>query len=316
MSPPTRAPAPLDPPASARELIPTRLTFPGAPHPRWWQIEDAAVDLGGFAPDRSHLATMLLADLAVTHAEDWFVFPVPAVTDPDHPTSGVLARLGTQVVVTDSFGIEHVLHAPPDAGPGAWSLFTVTGLAATDLVIWPVAVAPHSGPVLDDVVLGVDEDANLAWAVELRAEGRDLLADERSDQAVAETTRTGTRDFRYQPMTTLPPHWHPYLRHAESWRQGCAGRPDRTGAAAPAGPRLPADRRPVRRRDRHRPSDRADPAAEFRRAGPAPNHARPGHQRPTRPMGGTSGAPRVRSAGIAPALGRDGGAAPRRLRVG
>ncbi len=36
----------------------------------------------------------------------------------------------------------------------------------------PVSVRPGEAltrPVLDDVLIGVDEDANLAWAVELRA---------------------------------------------------------------------------------------------------------------------------------------------------
>lgn len=218
-APAAPAPAPANPPENVRQVIPTRLTFPGAPHPRWWQIEDVAVDLGAFAPDRSHVATMLLADLAVAHAEDWFVFPVSGTGAPGSPTSGVVTRLGSEVIVTDSFGVDHALQPPPDSGPGAWALFAVPGLAATDLVIWPVAVAPHGGPVLDDVVIGVDEDANLAWAVELRADGRDLLADERSDQAAVETTRTGTRNFRYQPMTTLPPHWYPYLRHPDAWSQ-------------------------------------------------------------------------------------------------
>lgn len=212
--------------ATAREVLPTRLTFPGAPHPRWWQIEDAAVDIGGFAPDRSHLATMLLSDLAVAHAEDWFVFPVPLGWNPEDnddndtepPTCGVLTRLGETVTVRDSFGFTFALQAPPATGPDAWSLFAVTGLEPTDLVIWPVAVAPNAGPVLDDIVIGIDEDANLTWAAELRAEGREFLSGTETDTAVAETTRTGTRDFRYQPMTTLPEHWHPYTRHPQ-WRQ-------------------------------------------------------------------------------------------------
>lgn len=209
-----------------RQVVPTRLTFPGAPHPRWWQIEDAAVDVGGFAPDRSHLATMLLSDLAVAHAEDWFVFPVPLGwergdgADPpaDPPSSGVLARLGTTVTVTDSFGKPHDLQAPSSGGPGAWSLFAVPGLEPTDLVVWPVAVAPHAGPILDDIMMGIDEDANLTWAAELRAEGLEFLPGIATEEAVAETARTGTRQFRYLPMTTLPEHWHPYVRHPE-WRQ-------------------------------------------------------------------------------------------------
>ncbi len=63
--------------------------------------------------------------------------------------------------------------------------------------MWPVAVAAHGGPALDDIVIGVDEDANLAWAAELRADGAELLADTTTGEAIAETTRTGTRQFRY-----------------------------------------------------------------------------------------------------------------------
>jgi hypothetical protein len=219
LAPDTREPRP-------REILPTRLTFPGAPHPRWWQIEDQAVDVGGFAPDRSHLGTMLLSDLAVVHAEDWFVFPVPLGwerpqgADPaeDPPTSGVLVRLGEEVRVTDSFGIDYDLKPPPSAGAGAWSLYAVPGLDPSDLIVWPVAVAPQAGPVLDEIVIGIDEDANLTWAAELRADGLTFLPDVATGEAVAETSRTGTRRFRYLPMSSLPEHWHPYVRRGE-WRQ-------------------------------------------------------------------------------------------------
>ena len=45
---------------------------------------------------------------------------------------------------------------------------------------------------------------DLAWAVELRADGVQLLRDADTAAAIAETTRTGTREFRYLPSTTLP----------------------------------------------------------------------------------------------------------------
>ena len=67
-----------------------------------------------------------------------------------------------------------------------------------------MAIAPHTGPVLDEILIGVDEDANLAWAVELRADGMQLLRDAETAAAIAETTRTRTRNFRYLPSTTLP----------------------------------------------------------------------------------------------------------------
>lgn len=213
------------PPAESREVIPGRLDYPGAPHPRWWQLESRAVDIGGFSPDRSHLATMLLLDVALEHADDWFTFPVPPPSEPDTtPSSGVLVTL-EGVTVRDSFGEVWDLIAPPASGAGEWSLFHTAGLAESQLLVWPVAVAPHGGPVLDEILIGVDEDANLAWAVELRADGIQVLRDAETAAAIAETTRTGTREFRYLPSTTLPNGWHPYERVAGNgrsggWRQG------------------------------------------------------------------------------------------------
>lgn len=200
------------PAAPGRQVIPGRLDYPGAPNPRWWQLENHAVDIGGFAPDRSHFATMLLLDVALEHSDDWFVFPVPPPADSDEkPSSGVLVTLDG-VTVRDSFGEIWDLTPPPAAGPGAWSLFHTAGLPESQLLVWPVAIGSHSGPVLDEILVGVDEDANLAWAVELRADGIQLLQDAQTAAAIAETTRTGTRDFRYLPSTTLPNGWHPYQR--------------------------------------------------------------------------------------------------------
>ena len=208
---------------TTRTVMPGRMEYPGAPRPRWWEIEDHAVDLGGYSPDRSHLASLLLYDVALAHSDDWFWLPVPTPEPgPDGsmaPSSGVVVTVHT-AIVRDSFGDEWPLQAPPD-----WSLFRTADLPHSALVVWPVAVAPHRGPVLDEVMLGVDEDANLAWAVELRADGLALAPDARTDDAIAQTRRTGTRHFRYLPSTALPRHWHPYRReHAEgqfgAWEQG------------------------------------------------------------------------------------------------
>ncbi len=53
--------------------------------------------------------------------------------------------------------------------------------AASDpssIVLWATARTPLAGPVLDQVVIGIDEDANLVWAVEQVVAGR-TLADPR-----------------------------------------------------------------------------------------------------------------------------------------
>jgi hypothetical protein len=198
--------------AASRQVIPGRLDYPGAPNPRWWQLEDHSVDIGGFAPDRSHFATTLLLDVVLEHADDWFTFPVPPPANANEaPSSGVLVTLAG-VTVRDSFDEVWNLTAPAASGPGAWSLFHTAGLPESQLLVWPVAVAPHTGPLLDEILIGVDEDANLAWAIELRADGVQRLQSAETAAAIAETTRSGTRDFRYLPSTTLPNGWLPYQR--------------------------------------------------------------------------------------------------------
>lgn len=221
-------PEPPEPPPT-RTVLSGRLDYPGAPNPRWWQIEDRQVDIGGFAPDRSHLGTMLLLDVALAHADDWFSFPVPPPVPPEAdvappPSSGVVVTLH-EAVVRDSFDQEWPLATPPPDGPGGWSLFRTAGLDRASLVVWPVAVAPRTGPLLDEVLIGIDEDANLAWAVELRADGRPLLEDASTTAAEAQTRHTGSREFAYLPSTTLPRGWHPYRRTdpdrmGGDWEQG------------------------------------------------------------------------------------------------
>lgn len=146
------------PPAPAVSVHPGRFRYPGAPLARWWQIEDGAVDLGGYAPDRSHVATLLLLDLVVNQSDDWFTFPVDA-------RAGHVVTL-EEVVVHDSFGESWTVEPPAD-----WSLFAIEGLDRRSLVVWATAATPLVGPVLDEVAIGIDEDANVVWAVEQRLGG-------------------------------------------------------------------------------------------------------------------------------------------------
>lgn len=201
------------------EVIPMRLQYPGAPLPRVWQIEDHTVDIGGYPPDRSHLATALLIELVTDHAGDWFMAPVPAPFGRSRaPGMGAVVTLA-DVEVRNTFDEVDSLKVPPGvddppAGPdepqGPWSLFRTRGLARSSLVLWPTAATPMTGPVLDDIAFGVDEDANLMWAVEERVEGRGLGSGVEAGQALRDGQSTGTRDFTWFPMTTLPPHWYPY----------------------------------------------------------------------------------------------------------
>ena len=115
-------------PVSAR-AIPTPLEYPGAPHSRFWEIEDARVDIGGYPPDSAHFATMLLVDLVYSHGDDWFMFPVAG-------RSGSIVTIRSLEVV-DSFGRHYSSEArladnsplyPGLHPPADFSLFLCKGL--------------------------------------------------------------------------------------------------------------------------------------------------------------------------------------------
>jgi hypothetical protein len=191
-----------------QQALPSRFQYPGAPLPRWWQIEDARVDIGGYPPDRSHFATMLLLDLVLSHSDDWFTFPVRA-------RMGHVVTLH-KVMVTDTFGESWEVKppqefAPPDPWPAEdWSLFAVAKLGPRSLVLWPTVATPLAGEAIEEVVLGVDEDANAMWAVEERARGQQLTMFT-PDRAAVAPPNPFPPGYEYVPSTAVPQHWHPYV---------------------------------------------------------------------------------------------------------
>jgi hypothetical protein len=193
--------APLSPAPQESQIriTPGRLRYPSAPLPRWWQIEDTQVAIGGQAPDRAALATLVLIDLIVNHSDDWFTFTLPA-------HAGHIITLD-EVTVIDSFGEPWPIIAPQD-----WSLFATTGLGPNSIVIWSTARTPLAGPVLDQVVIGIDEDANLVWAVEQIVAGQTLPTPDLPPELPAvQGDPTAQPTFSYLPMTPIPRYWHPYV---------------------------------------------------------------------------------------------------------
>ena len=62
--------------------IPGRMTWPGAPRRRYWQIEDTRHDPAGAGPDAAHPATLHLLRLLSRHGDDWYLAlgPPPRIT--------------------------------------------------------------------------------------------------------------------------------------------------------------------------------------------------------------------------------------------
>lgn len=106
------------------------------------------------------------------------------------------------MTVTDSFGIDYEVTPPIDN----WWLFRTSGLAPESLVVWLRALTPIEGPAVEDVLVGLDEYANVLWAVERKANGH-TLSGPVPERRPAELP---SGSYAYVPARDTAPYWHPY----------------------------------------------------------------------------------------------------------
>jgi hypothetical protein len=204
--------------STPRFLLPTRVTFPGMPAERFWELEDAAVDLGAVSGSVDDLGRLLTVEFATVFGNDWWSVPVPA-------QFGSLVGVRS-LVVRDTFG-ENVLVEPAEsASAGApWRLFRVTdaalaagsGPAPPLLLLPPVVAGALEGEPLEDLLLLRDEMANLAWAVERVVEGADGRPRDRSIDYASRLTAApppelaSPAELVYVLQTMVPEHWIPLV---------------------------------------------------------------------------------------------------------
>ncbi|MEY7849606.1 hypothetical protein AB7C87_10475 [Natrarchaeobius sp. A-rgal3] len=144
--------------------VPTRVSVPGMPSPRWWEREDAGLLFGDVAVDGLSLVRPLVHEFALTAGTDWFRLPIEDVP------IGSLTRI-PDVTVTDSFGVTDDVDSAEDDD---WRLFS-HDLPNDDhhqgLFLAPtVSDALESDPV-EEVLFGRDPIANLVFSLEGLVEG-------------------------------------------------------------------------------------------------------------------------------------------------
>lgn len=200
------------------KTLPTNLTYAGMPANRWWQYEDAAVDIGQLDAGPDDLTKVLMAEYGLLYGNDHFVVglrvPVGSVSRIKSLT--VQTNFGDTVTVPSAASFDAA--SPQD---GRWQMFTVTsdqpGLEDGALVIIPGAVAPVTGPIAEEIHLTPDEMANVVWAIERRVRG--LLGTPVERQHVDEARNSnvsgppaGAR-ARYLMSTTVPDSWNALTRN-------------------------------------------------------------------------------------------------------
>lgn len=173
-------------------MMPSKVSFPGMPSQRWWEMEDGEVNLGDIEVGPGEIGKLLLTEHATLYGNDWYSIPVEAPI-------GSLTRI-EEFLVTDTFGqvtrVKPSVWADEDEatsaesldvsdeaaeGPmagglsdsGGWNMFMHTGFPNHDrpgLLLPPVLGAHHESEPVERVVLTRDEIANMAFGVELVTE--------------------------------------------------------------------------------------------------------------------------------------------------
>ena len=210
-------------------VIPSNAQFGGMPNKRWWEIEDAAIDLGNISADERNLAKILITEFALVYSNDWFVIPY------DVPVGSLSEVKG--IVVTDSFGQKTLVQA---AGSGEkndwlrWNMFSMTTMedplitdAPADNRIFfpPVLTKVHQSEPTELVKFARNEMANMVWGVEDRIPN--MLGESMDGHLAAHdlvefleklnTTEENNDDetlegvLKYELANTVPENWIPFV---------------------------------------------------------------------------------------------------------
>ena len=208
------AASPAEPTSTGtRRIVPTQLTVPGAPHPRWWRLEDGDAYLDSANDPEPNVLSLLLPELNYVDVNDWYIVPL-------EQTAGTLRRI-SELTVVDSFG---VVTDVPAVDPDGWRVFSlapdggIDPLTAQDLLFVPnSSVAIVNNDDVEDVRFLPDEHANLVWAFEQTyrtADGQIVRngEDTASEPPGPEVDKPADGELpRYKFLAPAPPAWIPYL---------------------------------------------------------------------------------------------------------
>lgn len=167
LSPPSAADSDLTE-SDTTDVTLNRLRYRGMPASRWWEFEDAAVNLDDVPAGPEELSKLLLLDFSLVHGDDWFLFPLTAPI-------GTLTRI-TDLTVTDTFGQTTEIE-PVTKSTDRWNAFAFDDLpedvaenGEPGLFLPPTLAESESSDPVERVAFARDEMANLAFAVEERVE--------------------------------------------------------------------------------------------------------------------------------------------------
>lgn len=192
-----------------RTVVPAPVTFKGMPARRYWQLEDANVDLGAIEAGPTDLARLMLREFALVYGNDWFLVPVPVAV-------GSITRIAS-LIVTDTFGITQTIpHYASTSDGGRWRMFALSGDALDHRLIMPPVVAQSQTSAPQEQVLLVRDDAaSLAWGVEAIVAGESGAPIDRASATAAAAPPaappTASTALQYVLGTSAPEYYLPFV---------------------------------------------------------------------------------------------------------
>jgi hypothetical protein len=205
----------------AKTVTPTPISFRGMPARRFWEMEDAAVDIGALSAAAEDIGRLLLREFALVYGNDWFGFPIVVPT-------GSRTQIAS-LTVTDTFGkATAVPHYGVVDGPNAgWNVFALTNDASGsplpiaftalphELLVTASALASVDGTAVEDVMLLRDELALMVWGIERTISGAsgsstDLVTAWNTSLPVVPPASASAMP-QYRLGTTVPDYWIPFM---------------------------------------------------------------------------------------------------------
>ena len=189
------------------------MTAPGLPAPRFWEFEDGRLNVAAIQPASTDLAQVLLVETLGGIGNDWFVIGI------DFPVGRLVQS--ASLTVTDTFGVKTLLQPAGANGSARWGLFRhampvdsdeAEGVPISNLLyLAPRVAQPLIGPVVEQVTLTHDEQANIAWAIEQILESPLQVGIALSDARPPEPRGDPQAPPQYKLFHRPPPHWVPLL---------------------------------------------------------------------------------------------------------
>lgn len=204
---------------------PTRVTFAGMPHPRWWAFDDARTDFGALDVATPDIAKLALMAFALIYADDWFIVPLGV-------PFGSLTQID-RLQVTDVFG--QIVEIPRARTLGAsalsrWEMYALArpegdGGGAEFLLVPPAVGFREESEPIEEVRFLRDEGANMVWGVEHRVpnglgypvDGFDSQTERRAREREQAGVETGSAPAApaaglvYRLATPVPANWIPFI---------------------------------------------------------------------------------------------------------